>query len=259
MQLPLSGLWQISPLTDLSVPQNDVIFPAALSQALPEHLSEEAIAEQEWHLMHDFELDESALGFACINLVLEGIYHYAEVRVNGLAVMDCDSDSGRYVKNIRPYVQQGGNRIEVLFLTQEEDWLLESPPSCPLTLPTAGASEQRVGIWQQPYLQFVRHVKLTHITTEQIWHPVGGCEFKVDLFFETFSPGLISASVRFDGRTYQLPVDMRTNQVSALFQLDAPNTSAGAMYLLEVALDGQQLVLPIKLTPELCAQHFSLE
>ena len=39
MQLSLAGLWQISPLTDLSVPQDDITFPAALSARLPDTLS----------------------------------------------------------------------------------------------------------------------------------------------------------------------------------------------------------------------------
>ncbi len=44
-------------------PQDDITFPAPLSQVLPDELSEEAICQQEWHLMHDIEVDESMLTF----------------------------------------------------------------------------------------------------------------------------------------------------------------------------------------------------
>lgn len=43
MRLLLDGLWQISPLTDLSIPQDDITFPAPLSSKLPDTLSEEQI------------------------------------------------------------------------------------------------------------------------------------------------------------------------------------------------------------------------
>ncbi|OQJ96327.1 beta-galactosidase, partial [Vibrio parahaemolyticus] len=47
MQLSLAGLWQVSPLTDLSIPQDDITFPAPLSQVLPAELTEAAIRQQE--------------------------------------------------------------------------------------------------------------------------------------------------------------------------------------------------------------------
>ncbi len=63
MQQSLAGLWQVSPLTDLSIPQDDITFPAPLSQVLPDELTEEVICQQEWHLMHDIEVDEFMLAF----------------------------------------------------------------------------------------------------------------------------------------------------------------------------------------------------
>ncbi|USD65583.1 hypothetical protein [Vibrio sp. SCSIO 43136] len=259
MQLPLSGPWQISPLTDLSIPQADLFFPAAFSQVLPDTVSEQSILEQEWHLMHDFLLEESQLAFPCIDIVFQDIAHYAEVRVNGVAALDCDGSKARDSKNVRGLLQAGGNRIEILFLEQDDDWLLEEEeaPSCALT--KAPASSDKLGIWQQPYLQLIRHAKLTQVTTEQIWHHGGGCEFKVDLFFETFQPGLVSASVSFDGRTYQLPLDMRSNQTSALFQIEAPLVDVEGAYQLDVHLDGQHFSIPITLDTELCARHFPID
>src|SRR5690606_5386371 len=90
MQLSLSGLWQLSPLTDLSIAQDDITFPAPLSQILPDDLSEQEIAQQEWHLMHDIEVDEAMLAFPAVELVLGGVDYHAEVRLNGVAVFDCD-------------------------------------------------------------------------------------------------------------------------------------------------------------------------
>ena len=80
MQLSLAGLWQLSPLTDLSIPQDDITFPSPLSAVLPQTLSEDEIVHQEWHLMHDIEVDESMLNFGAVDLVLEGIDYHAEVR-----------------------------------------------------------------------------------------------------------------------------------------------------------------------------------
>ncbi|MCV5754468.1 hypothetical protein OFN51_37295, partial [Escherichia coli] len=80
----------------------------------------------------------------------------------------------------------------------------------------------RLGVWQVPYLQFIRNVRLDRVATEQIWHHGGGCEFKVDLYYQTFAPGLVSASVKFNGMTYHIPIDVRAEHASALFQIEAP-------------------------------------
>ena len=69
MQLSLAGLWQLSPLTDLSIPQDDISFPAPLSDKLPSSLSEDQIAQYEWHLMHDIEVDEAMLAYPTVDLV----------------------------------------------------------------------------------------------------------------------------------------------------------------------------------------------
>nr|MCC4819898.1 hypothetical protein [Vibrio lentus] len=115
----LDGLWQISPLTDLSIPQDDITFPAPLSSKLPDSLSESEIAEQEWHLMHDIEVDDAMLACPFVELVMAGVDYFAEVRLNGVAVFDCDGSQVEYRKDIRPYMQSGRNRFEVLFLEEE--------------------------------------------------------------------------------------------------------------------------------------------
>lgn len=115
MQLSLAGLWQLSPLTDLSIPQDDITFPAPLSAVLPKTLSEDDIAQQEWHLMHDIEVDDDLLSFAAIDLVIEGIDYHAEVRLNGVALFDCDGSQAIYRKEIRSLLKPGRNRFEILF------------------------------------------------------------------------------------------------------------------------------------------------
>ncbi len=102
MRISLAGFWQLSPLTDLSIPQDDLCFPAPLSQVLPHNMTEAQIAEQEWHLMHDVEVDEAMLSFAAIDVVLEGIDFYAEIRLNGVALFDCNGSQAVYKKDIRP-------------------------------------------------------------------------------------------------------------------------------------------------------------
>ncbi|WP_260261502.1 glycosyl hydrolase 2 galactose-binding domain-containing protein [Vibrio intestinalis] len=264
MQFPLSGLWQLSPLTDLSIPQDDLSFPAPLSQVLPDELTEQAIAEQEWHLMHDIEVDEAMLAFAAVDLVIAGVDYHAEVRVNGVAVFDCDGSQAQYKKDIRPYLQMGRNRFEILFLHDDDDWLLDEDTEqvCPLGAQSEPNSDSRMGIWQAPYLQFIRNVRLEHVTTEQIWHHGGGCEFMVDLHYQTYRPGLVSASVSFNGMTYHLPIDVRSDHASALFQIEAPiyadvnNPNPKDLYQLEVTLDGQIQRFNIGLSENLCVTHF---
>lgn len=267
MKLSLAGIWQISPLTDLSIPQDDIMFPAPLSQALPATLSEREIAEQEWHLMHDIEVDEAMLAFPSVDLIIAGVEYHAEVRVNGVAVFDCDKSQPVYKKDIRPYLQMGRNRFEILFLQDEEDWLIDDEQGndlCHLGSDAVALLEERIGIWQEPYLQFIRHVRLEHVTTEQIWHHGGGCEFMVDLHYKTYSPGLVSAFVKFNGMTYNLPIDVRDNHTSALFQIEAPIYADSDkprfedLYLLEVSLDGQTQRFHVGLSKKMCVSHYPL-
>ncbi len=256
MKLSLAGLWQVSPLTDLSIPQDDITFPAPLSQVLPNTLSEEEIAEQEWHLMHDIEVDETMLNFPSVDLIIAGVDYHAEVRLNGVAVFDCDKSQPVYKKDIRPYLQHGRNRFEILFLEEEEELLFEEDrlALCELGANAYQPSDERMGIWREPYLQFIRHVRLDRVTTEQIWHHGGGCEFKVDLYYQTYASGLISASVKFDGRRYNIPLDLRSDHASALFQIDAP--SPATPYQLEIELDGQTLSAPVVLDEAISVTHF---
>ncbi|MFC5076464.1 hypothetical protein VTH8203_00395 [Vibrio thalassae] len=266
MKKNLADLWQLSPLTDLSIPQDDLSFPGALSLVLPSHLSEEMIANQEWHLMHDFELTEEELRHPAVDLVIGGVEHYAEVRINGRAVMDCDGNEVIYRREIRAHLQQGPNRIEILFLNyDEEDLLLESDeaPQCSLCVPSA-VTETRMGVWQTPYLQFIPHVRLEHVVMEQIWHHGGGCEFKVDLHYHTYRAGLVSAAVRFNGMTLHLPIDVRANQASALFQVEAPKyadldqLNSDDLYRLVVTLDGQVQEFDVALSQSLCVTHLAI-
>ena len=267
MELSLAGLWQVSPLTDLSIPQDDITFPAPLSQVLPDSLSESEIVAQEWHLMHDIEVDEAMLAFPSVDLIMSGVDYHAEVRINGVAVFDCDQTQAEYKKDIRPYLQMGRNRFEVLFLQEEEDWLLGEEAGqelCQLGAPEYCKHDERLGIWHTPRLQFIRNVRLEHVTTEQIWHHGGGCEFLVDLHYKTYSPGLVSASVKFNGMTYHLPIDVRDTHASALFQIEAPiyadneNPKLEDLYLLEVTLDGQTQRFHIGRSKDMCVSHYPL-
>ncbi|NUW71124.1 hypothetical protein HOP38_01150 [Vibrio mediterranei] len=266
MKKNLAGLWQLSPLTDLSIPQDDLSFPGALSQVLPSELTEEMIANQEWHLMHDFELTEEELQNPAVDLVIGGVEHYAEIRINGRAVLDCDGSEATYRREVRAHLQQGPNRIEILFLEYDEEDLLidlDEAPQCSLSV-TKPATETRIGVWQMPYLQFIPHVRLEHVAMEQIWHHGGGCEFKVDLHYRTYRAGLVSASVRFNCMTLHLPIDVRAHQASALFQVEAPKYADPAqpnpddLYSLIVNLDGQVQEFDVALSQSLCVTHVAM-
>lgn len=262
MRLPLDGLWQISPLTDLSIPQDDITFPAPLSSKLPDSLSESEIVEQEWHLMHDIEVDDAMLACPFVELVMAGVDYFAEVRLNGVAVFDCDGSQVEYRKDIRPYMQPGRNRFEILFLEEEESLLLEEDMDESVSSPAVAKSDSRIGIWQAPYLQFVRHVKLEQVVTEQIWHHGGGCEFKVDVIYQTLKAGLVSASIKFNGMTLVMPIDVRAEHTGVVFQVEAPilfdldNPNPKHLYQLEVELDGQKESSFVALNPASCVSNF---
>ncbi|WP_299687583.1 hypothetical protein [uncultured Vibrio sp.] len=262
MRLLLDGLWQLSPLTDLSIPQDDITFPAPLSSTLPGRLSENEIAQQEWHLMHDIDVDDAMLACPFVELVIAGVDYFAEVRLNGVAVFDCDGSQARYRKDIRPYMQQGRNRFEILFLEEEEGLLLEEDMDESASLQTIAKSDSRIGIWQTPYLQFVRNVKLEQVVTEQIWHHGGGCEFKVDVIYQTLKAGLVSASIKFNGMTLVMPIDVRAEHTGVVFQVEAPiifnleSPNPKHLYLLEVNLDGQHESSFVALNPNSCVSNF---
>lgn len=268
MHQPLTGLWQLSPLTDLTIPQADIEFPSALKSVLPQSLSETDIAAQEWHLMHDIEVDEAMLGLAAIDLVIGGINHYAEVRVGGVAVYDCDGSQYRYQKDIKEYLNLGRNRIEILFLDQDEDWLIdEQDVICYLDHQQVELTEQAIGIKQAPFLRLIRSVRLQHVTTEQIWHHGGGCELKVDVYYHTLKPGLVSADIKYNGMTYTVPLDIRSDHVTAIFQVDAPKQAllskdgrsvlSGSTQLF-VHLDGYHFPFDIALSETQCVRHYPL-
>ena len=163
-------------------------------------------------------------------------------------------------------MQLGRNRFEILLIKEDDDLLFEEDKLdiCSLGEKAYQKFDSRVGIWKEPYLQFIRYVRLEHVVTEQIWHHGGGCEFMVDLHYKTYSPGLLSALVKFNGMTYQLPIDVRNNHVSALFQVEAPiyfnahHPDPNDLYPLEVTLDGQTKKLSIGLSDDLCVTHFPI-
>lgn len=123
-------------------------------------------------------------------------------------------------------------------------------------------SDSRIGIWQAPYLQFVRNVKLEQVVTEQIWHHGGGCEFKVDVIYQTLKAGLVSASIKFNGMTLVMPIDVRAEHTGVVFQIEAPiifdieNPNPKHLYQLEVVLDGQEESSFVALNPTSCVSNF---
>jgi hypothetical protein len=249
----LSGLWQLSPLTNLSLPQGDLAFPAPISSILPADLSENDIAAQEWHLMHDVDLSEAMLACAAIDIVLKGVSHYAEVRINGNAVIDCFDCKETYRKEVKSHLQVGLNRIEVLFLEQQDDdFLLDD--DAPNMTDTTNENNQ-VGIFGSIELQGIAHLRLERVTVIPILHH--GCgEVKVVIYFQTLATGMIAANAKFDGMSYSIPIDVRANRVTALFQVDAPRfwktecPDNNDLYHIEVELEGQVMHIPYKMSED---------
>lgn len=267
------ALWQLSPLTDTALPIKDIPIQQGIASAY-EALSVAEANNQEWHLMRFFEVDETLLNYPAIELVMSGISRYAEVRINGVAVFDCTEKMTRYRKDIKEFLQLGGNRFEVLFLEEDDDdWLLDEELDnqvCEINQAyhrRFGAVQEidikdDIGVFGVCFFQPIPHLSLNHISVEQIWHH--GCELKVDVHFKMYKPNLISASIKFDGMTLTLPVDVRGDHVSALFQVEAPKywddkaQNPDDLYLIVVTLDGQQHELEIGLCRTENVIHFPL-
>ncbi|MCP3699482.1 MAG: hypothetical protein GY920_13160 [Aliivibrio sp.] len=267
------ALWQVSPLSETSLPIKDIPIQQGIASAYAS-LSASEVNDQEWHVMRFFEVDEALLNYPAIELVMSGASRYAEVRINGVAVFDCTDNMTRYRKNIKDYLQLGGNRFEVLFLEEDEDdWLLDddfSEQVCEINQAyhrRFGAVQDvdikdDIGIFGVCFFQPIPHLALEHISIEQIWHH--GCELKVNVYFKTYKPDLISASVKFDGMTLTLPVNVRGDHISALFQVEAPKywddkaQNPDDLYSIIVTLDGQQHELEIGLCRTENVIHFPL-
>ena len=112
------------------------------------------------------------------------------------------------------------------------------------------------------FFQPIPHLSLNHISVEQIWHH--GCELKVNVYFKMHKPNLISANIKFDGMTLTIPVDVRGDHVSALFQVEAPKywddqtKNPNDLYVVSVMLDGQHHELEIGLSKTENVIHFPL-
>lgn len=267
------ALWQVSPLTDTALPIKDIPIQQGVASAY-EAFSIEDADKQEWHLMRFFEVDETLLNYPSVELVMSGISRYAEVRINGVAVFDCTEKMTRYRKDIKEFLQLGGNRFEVLFLEEDDDdWLLdddEISDVCEINQAyhyRFGAVKDSdikddIGVFGVCFFQPIPHLSLNHISVEQIWHH--GCELKVDVYFKMYKPNLISASIKFDGMTLTLPVDVRGDHVSALFQVEAPKywddqtKNSDDLYVVSVMLDGQLHELEIGLSKTENVIHFPL-
>ncbi|CED72333.1 putative uncharacterized protein [Aliivibrio wodanis] len=267
------ALWQLSPLTDTALPIKDIPIQQGVASAY-EVLSVAEANNQEWHLMRFFEVDETLLNYPAIELVMSGISRYAEVRINGVAVFDCTEKMTRYRKDIKEFLQLGGNRFEVLFLEEDDDdWLLDEELDnqvCEINQAyhrRFGAVQEidikdDIGVFGVCFFQPIPHLSLNHISVEQIWHH--GCELKVDVHFKMYKPNLISASIKFDGMTLTLPVDVRGDHVSALFQVEAPKywndqtKNSNDLYVVSVMLDGQLHELEIGLSKTENVIHFPL-
>ncbi|MGO1297378.1 MAG: glycosyl hydrolase 2 galactose-binding domain-containing protein [Vibrio sp.] len=246
MQLILDEPWQLSPLTDLSLPQNDLTLPSALSKALPNDLSNSDIVNQEWHLMHDVEIDEALYqSTAAYDLIIAGIDYDAQVRVNGIAVFDCDRSQSQYRKDITHCIHKGKNRVEILFVQEEEDLFGE--------VASVDSRDAVIGIWQAPIIHTINHVRLQNVTIEQVWHYDDLCELLVMIDYEVLKADLISATIKFDGLTYHVPLDMRATQAQSIFQVDAPHhyssDDPASDYHVYVEVDGQSRVTPIHFVP----------
>ncbi|MGR6833122.1 glycosyl hydrolase 2 galactose-binding domain-containing protein [Aliivibrio wodanis] len=267
------ALWQLSPLTDTTLTIKDIPIQQGVASAY-EALSVAEANKQEWHLMRFFEVDEALLNYPAIELVMSGISRYAEVRINGVAVFDCTEKMTRYRKDIKEFLQLGGNRFEILFLEEDDDdWLLDEELDnqvCEINQAyhrRFGAVQEidikdDIGVFGVCFFQPIPHLSLNHISVEQIWHH--GCELKIDVHFKMYRPNLISASIKFDGMTLTIPVDVRGDHVSALFQVEAPKywddktKNPNDLYVISVMLDGQHHELEIGLSNTENVIHFPL-
>ncbi len=73
------------------------------------------VDKQDWIYEAYFEIDANQLQCQCVELVLEGLDTYADVRVNGQAVLSANNMFRVWRQDVKAFVQQGKNRLEIHF------------------------------------------------------------------------------------------------------------------------------------------------
>ncbi len=73
------------------------------------------IDKQDWIYEACFEMKADQLQSPCVELVLEGLDTYAEVRVNGHPVLSANNMFRIWRRDVKAWVQQGENRLVIVF------------------------------------------------------------------------------------------------------------------------------------------------
>ncbi|AET60219.1 beta-galactosidase/beta-glucuronidase [Paenibacillus terrae HPL-003] len=73
------------------------------------------IDKQDWIYEAHFEMSVEQLQCPCVELVLEGLDTYAEVKVNGHPVLSANNMFRMWRRDVKAWVQQGENRLEIAF------------------------------------------------------------------------------------------------------------------------------------------------
>lgn len=73
------------------------------------------IDKQDWIYEARFEIHAKQLQYQCLELVLEGLDTYADVKVNGQHVLSANNMFRQWRRDVKPFVQIGENRLEIYF------------------------------------------------------------------------------------------------------------------------------------------------
>jgi len=155
------------------------------------------VEEEDWIYRKTFNLDKKFLEFPNLELYFEGLDTFSEIFLNGQKVGETDNMFIPWSFNIKPYVKEGENTLEVLFHSPKRV-LEERAKNYPVEL-RGGEFAPRVfgrkaqysfgwdwgprlatsGIWRPVYIRAWRKARI-----RDIWIPVGIMEGRAQINLE---------------------------------------------------------------------------
>ncbi|MFO6423987.1 beta-mannosidase [Motilimonas sp. KMU-193] len=215
--LDLSGIWQLSSNSehkincDIPIP-GDIHSALITAEVIPDpyvgmnETQVQWVAQTQWTISHQFNLDPEQFSVAAIELWLEELDTMASISINDQLVYQASNQFKRHIVDIKPAAKIGGNHISITF-DPVAPIAAERAAKLPFPVPWAVGNNQVphmntirkaqchagwdwgicllvAGIYQAPKLKLIKDVSLRYLEHKQAFNG-NGCEVSVTL--ELFS------------------------------------------------------------------------
>lgn len=285
MQLSLNGKWSADCLdTDVCVKKElknlAVTLPGDIHSALVEAGKMEVpywatnekqvqwVGECEWLLHRDFNLSAEQCNVASLDLCIEYLDTIAEIRVNDQLIATSRNMFVALKLNILPFVNEGGNKIEIL-LKRADLAAKSEAEKLPFPIPWAVGNNQIphmntlrktqchagwdwgicllvAGVYGDITLTPIPKTRLVDVQTEQRWN-ADCCELIVSVDYEKLNTEAVQVQLNFAGQT--LTGELESSQTRQTFSLVIEDAvrwwpagyGEAFLYDLAVELDGQAI------------------